>query len=95
MPLQRRLPKRGFTNPHRTEYAVVNVSDLERFDEGAEITPDVLLEARVVRDMKDGVAVLGDGDLSKRLIVKAHRFSRSAAEKIKAAGGEAEVIQRA
>ncbi|HHY38798.1 MAG TPA: 50S ribosomal protein L15 [Clostridia bacterium] len=93
MPLQRRLPKRGFTNAvHKTEYAVVNVGDLERFGEETIVTPEMLLELRIVRDMKDGVKVLGDGEITKPLTVKAHAFSDQARRKIEAAGGKAEVI---
>ena len=93
MPLQRRLPKRGFHNIFKKEYAVVNVSALEKFEEGAVITPAELIEMGLVKKVGDGVKVLGDGDLSKSFIVKAHKFSESAAEKIRSAGGEVEVIQ--
>jgi len=93
MPLQRRLPKRGFHNIFKKEYAVVNVSALEKFEEGAVITPAELIEMGLVKKVGDGVKVLGDGDLSKALTVKAHKFSESAAEKIRSAGGEVEVIQ--
>ncbi|MEW6243229.1 MAG: 50S ribosomal protein L15 [Bacillota bacterium] len=93
MPLQRRLPKRGFSNyPFRKVYAVVNLNDLDMFDEGTEVTPELLSEHKLVRDMKDGVKILGNGALTKSLTVKAHAFSKSAAEKIEAAGGKAEVI---
>lgn len=92
MPLQRRLPKRGFTNRFRTEYALVNVEDLNRFEAGTEVTPELLLETRIVRQPKDGIKILGTGDLTVALTVKAHRFSQTAAEKIAAAGGKAEVI---
>jgi large subunit ribosomal protein L15 len=93
MPLQRRLPKRGFHNIFKKEYAVVNVSSLEKFEEGAIITPAELIEMGLVKKVGDGVKVLGDGDLSKAFTVKAHKFSESAAEKIRSAGGEVEVIQ--
>jgi LSU ribosomal protein L15P len=93
MPLQRRLPKRGFTNAvHKTEYAVINVGDLERFDGETVVTPEVLRELRIIKKMKDGVKVLGDGEITKPLIVKAHAFSDQARRKIEEAGGKAEVI---
>ncbi|MGB0088365.1 MAG: 50S ribosomal protein L15 [Planifilum fulgidum] len=91
-PLYRRLPKRGFTNPNRKEYAVINVEDLNRFDEGTVVTPDLLKEQGVVKNLKDGLKVLGDGDLTVKLTVKAHKFSRTAEEKIAAAGGATEVL---
>jgi large subunit ribosomal protein L15 len=90
MPLHRRIPKRGFTNIFRTEFAIVNVGDLARFTE--EITPELLLREGVVRKLHSGLKVLGDGDLTRPIVVHAHRFSRSAREKIAAAGGRAEVI---
>jgi len=93
MPLTRRLPKRGFTNTFRRTYALVNVRTLEkRFEAGSEVTPQVLLERGVIAALRDGVKVLGDGDLKKALTVQAHRFSKSAAEKIAAAGGKVVVI---
>jgi len=92
MPLQRRLPRRGFTNPTRKEYAVVNVEDLNRFEDGAVVTPEVLLESRLVRDQRDGIKILAEGELERSLTVRAHKFSRSAREKIEAAGGAVEVI---
>ncbi|AEM79585.1 LSU ribosomal protein L15P [Thermoanaerobacter thermohydrosulfuricus] len=93
MPLTRRLPKRGFTNIFKKEYAIVNVGTLEeRFEDGAVITPEVLIESGIIKDVKDGVKILGDGDLSKKFTVKAHKFSQSAIEKIQAVGGKAEVI---
>ena len=91
-PLYRRLPKRGFTNPNRKEYAVINVEDLNRFEEGTVVTPELLKEKGVVKNLKDGLKVLGDGDLTVKLTVKAHKFSRTAAEKIAAAGGATEVL---
>jgi large subunit ribosomal protein L15 len=94
MPLHRRVPKRGFHNLFRTEYAVVNLDTLgEVFDAGSEVTPDVLRERGLVRHATAPVKVLGRGELSKKLTVRAHKFSGSAAEKIAAAGGVAEVIQ--
>lgn len=92
MPLQRRLPKRGFTNKFRTTYALVNVEDLNRFDAGTEVTPELLLQTRLVRQPKDGIKILGNGELTVALTVRAHKFSQSAAEKIASAGGKAEVI---
>lgn len=93
MPLTRRLPKRGFTNVFRKTYALVNLRTLEqRFEAGSEVTPQVLLERGVIAALRDGVKVLGDGDLTKALTVQAHRFSKSAAEKIAAAGGKAVLI---
>lgn len=93
MPLQRRMPKRGFTNaPFKKEIVSVNLDKLNRFDNGAEVTPQALLEARVIRKTGDGVKILGYGSLEKSLTVKAHAFSKSAVEKIQSAGGKAEVI---
>ena len=93
MPLHRRVPKRGFHNPFRVEYAVVNLDTLaERFDEGAEVTPELLRERRVVRESRALVKILGRGELSKKLIVKAHRFSARASQAIEAAGGRAELL---
>lgn len=93
MPLTRRIPKRGFTNIFKKEYSIVNVGTLEeRFEDGAEITPEVLIEKGIIKDVKDGVKILGDGELTKKLTVKAHKFSQSAVEKIQAVGGKAEVI---
>ncbi|MFA5536613.1 MAG: 50S ribosomal protein L15 [Bacillota bacterium] len=92
MPLQRRLPKRGFTNIFKKEIVTVNVEELNRFEEGSEVTPTALMEARVIKGIKDGVKLLGNGNLEKPLTVKAHSFSKQAQEKIEAAGGKAEVI---
>ena len=92
MPLQRRLPKRGFTPLTRTRYALVNLTDLSRFDDGSEVTPAELFEAGLIRKATDLVKVLSDGELSVKLTIKAHKFSKAAAEKISAAGGTAEVI---
>ncbi len=91
LPLIKRMPtKRGFHNPHRVEYAEVNVSKLETaFAGGAEITPDALVKARVVRDLKKPIKVLGEGDLTKALTVTANKFTASARQKIEAAGGKA------
>lgn len=92
MPLYRRLPKRGFTNIFKKEIISVNVEQLNRFDGGTEVTPALLVESGVVKAIKDGIKILGNGKLEKPLTVKAHRFSRQAQEKIEAAGGRAEVI---
>ncbi|MGE5453567.1 MAG: 50S ribosomal protein L15 [Methylocystaceae bacterium] len=92
MPLQRRLPKRGFTNIFKKEWAIVNVKDLNVFDNGTEVTPELLMEQGLVRKMVDGVKILGDGDLEKQLTVKAHKISGAAEAKITAQGGRVEVI---
>ena len=92
MPLARRLPKRGFKNIFGTTYAPVNVSALNRFEDGTEVTTELLLESGVVSREKDGIKILGNGDITKKLTVKAAAFSASAKEKIEAAGGKAEVI---
>ncbi|HEU5163199.1 MAG TPA: 50S ribosomal protein L15 [Thermoanaerobaculia bacterium] len=93
MPLQRRLPKRGFTNIFRTSYAVLNLSDLEeRFEAGATVDRDALKKAGLLRGARK-VKVLGDGDLTKKLNVHADKFSKSAREKIEAAGGSCQVAQ--
>lgn len=92
MPLYRRIPKRGFTNIFGTTYTTLNVEDLNRFEEGTEVTSAMLVELGVLKQVKDGVKILGDGELKKSLTVKAHKFSKTAVEKIEAAGGKAEVI---
>ena len=92
MPLQRRMPKRGFTNIFRTEYAIVNLSDLEKLGGAAPITPEVLIASGLIRSIRAGVKVLGNGEVKSKLVVKAHKFSKSALSKIQAAGGQAEVI---
>ena len=92
MPLYRRLPKRGFNNKWAKEYAEVNVKDLNRFEDGTEVDLGVLLAAGLVGKQLDGLKVLGNGELSKKLTVKAEKFSKSAVEKIEKAGGKAEVI---
>lgn len=91
-PLFRRLPKRGFTNINRKEYAVVNLDVLNRFEDGAEVTPVALIEAGIVKNEKAGIKVLGNGSLTKKLTVKAAKFSKAAEEAIVAAGGSIEVI---
>ncbi|AYU55842.1 50S ribosomal protein L15 [Staphylococcus debuckii] len=92
LPLFRRLPKRGFTNINRKEFAVVNLEQLNRFEEGTEVTHELLIETGVVKNAKAGIKVLGNGSLEKKLTVKAHKFSASAAEAIDAKGGAHEVI---
>ena len=91
-PLARRLPKRGFKNINRKEYAVVNLTQLNNFDNEAEVNPTVLKEMGLVKDAKDGIKVLGEGELEKKLTVKAHKFSKSALARIEKAGGVAEVL---
>ena len=92
MPLYRRLPKRGFTNHWAKEYAEVNVKDLNRFENDTVVDFELLLQSGLVKQVKDGVKVLGNGELEKKLTVKAEKFSKSAAEKIEKAGGKVEVI---
>ena len=92
MPLYRRLPKRGFKNIFAKEYAEVNVSSLNRFEDGAVVDPVTLIEEGILKNVFDGVRILGDGELTKKLTVKANGFTKSAENKIKAAGGEVEVI---
>ncbi|SDI07343.1 LSU ribosomal protein L15P [Alteribacillus persepolensis] len=91
-PIYKRLPKRGFTNPTRKEFAIVNVETLNRFDAGTEVTPELLLKEGVISKSKDGIKVLGNGNLEKELHVKADKFSASAVKAIEAAGGKTEVI---
>ena len=92
MPLYRQIPKRGFTNINRKEYAIVNLTALNKFDDGAEVTPQVLMESGLVKNLKSGVKVLGSGKLEKKLTVKANKFSASAVSAIEAAGGKTEVM---
>ena len=92
MPLYRQMPKRGFSNINRKEYAIVNLTTLNRFDDGAEVTPAVLLENGVSKNVKSGVKILGNGKLTKKLTVKANKFSASAVKAIEAAGGKTEVM---
>jgi large subunit ribosomal protein L15 len=94
MPLIRRLPKRGFTNIFKKDYAIINVETLERFESGQEVTPALLVSKGLLRARSDGVKVLGTGALTKALTVHAHKFSQSAAAKIEAAGGKVQVIER-
>jgi large subunit ribosomal protein L15 len=92
MPLFQRLPKRGFSNINRKEFAIVNLDALNRFEEGTEITPELLLEEGIVSKLNSGIKVLGKGAIEKKLTVKAHKFSASAKEAIETAGGKTEVI---
>ncbi|KRL84826.1 50S ribosomal protein L15 [Ligilactobacillus apodemi] len=92
MPLFRRMPKRGFNNINRKEYAIVNLETLNKFEDGAEVTPALMVEAGIVKNEKDGIKVLGNGELNKKLTVKANKFSASAKAAIEAAGGQAEVM---
>lgn len=92
MPLYRRLPKRGFTNIFAKEFAIVNIEELNMFEDNTEVTPQLLLQEGIIKKELDGVKILGDGELSKKLVVKASKFSKSATEKIQAAGGKVEVI---
>jgi large subunit ribosomal protein L15 len=92
MPLFQRLPKRGFTNINRKDFAIVNLETLNNFDEGTEVTPELLLETGTISKVKTGVKILGNGKLEKKLTVKAHKFSASAKDAIEAAGGQTEVI---
>ena len=92
MPLFRRMPKRGFNNINRKEYAIVNLETLNKFEDGAEVTPALMVEAGIVKNEKDGIKVLGNGELNKKLTVKANKFSASAKAAIEAAGGHAEVM---
>jgi len=93
MPLHRRLPKRGFSAPFSKEFSVVNVESLNIFSAGATVTPEDLLGRGIVRTPRDGVKILGDGELKVALTVRAHAFSKSAQEKIASAGGKAEILQ--
>ncbi len=93
LPLFRRLPKRGFSNAKfKTVYAVINLSDLNKFEDGAIVTPEILKEMGILKNQLDGVKVLGNGKLEKKLTVKAHRFSKTAIEEIEKMGGKAEVM---
>lgn len=92
MPLYRRLPKRGFKNIFANEYAEVNVSQLNRFEDGATVDPVALIESGILKNVRDGVRVLGNGELTKQLTVRANGFTKTAESKITAAGGKVEVI---
>ncbi|MBM6812277.1 50S ribosomal protein L15 [Limosilactobacillus reuteri] len=92
MPLYRQIPKRGFTNINRKEYAIVNLASLNKFDDGTEVTPQLLMESGLVKNLKSGIKILGNGKLEKKLTVKANKFSASAVSAIEAAGGKTEVM---
>lgn len=92
MPLYRRVPKRGFTNIFGTDYAAVNVERLEIFNDGDEVTAEALINAGIIKKTLDGIKIMGNGELTKKLTVKANKFTASAKEKIEAIGGKAEVI---
>lgn len=92
MPLFQRLPKRGFTNINRKEYAIVNLDTLNLFEEGTEVTPELLIETGVVSKQKSGIKILAKGTIEKKLTVRAHKFSAAAKEAIEAAGGQTEVM---
>ena len=96
MPLHRRVPKRGFSNAHfRKEFTEVNLGRLEVFEAGTIVTPEILITRGIIKKMRDGLKVLGDGELTKALTVRAHKFSARASEKITTLGGKAEVIEKA
>ncbi len=93
LPLYRRLPKRGFSNAmFKKTYAVINVSDLNMFEDGTEVTPELLFEMGIIKKQLSGIKVLGNGELTKKLTVRAHKFSNEAKKKIETAGGKAEVM---
>ena len=92
MPLTMRLPKRGFTNIFRKEYVAINVDRLEIFEDGMVVTPVEMIQYGVIKNVEDGVKILGNGEITKKLTVQANKFSESAKQKIEAAGGKAEVI---
>jgi len=92
MPLQRRLPKRGFTPLTKKVYSLVNLRQLENFESGSTVNAEALIAAGMIKGVADGIKILGDGELTKKLTVQAHKFSKSAQEKIVSAGGKAEVI---
>lgn len=92
MPLQRRIPKRGFVNIFATKYATIKVSDLNKFEDGAVVDVEAIVEAGLIKKTLDGIKILGDGELQKKLTVQVKAFSASAKQKIEAAGGKAEVI---
>jgi large subunit ribosomal protein L15 len=92
MPLQRRIPKRGFKNIFRTEYAIVNLDTIDAMKDDAVVTPELLVEKGVIKDVKDGIKVLGNGSIQRPVTIKAHAFSAAATAKIEAAGGKTEVI---
>jgi len=93
LPLHRRVPKRGFTNIFRKEYAIINLKDLSHFESGTSLSPDLLWEQGMIKHRHDLVKILGEGEITQPLTIRAHKFSRSALQKIEAAGGRAEVIE--
>ena len=95
MPLYRRLPKRGFKNVTAIKYSEINVSTLNKFEDGAEVTPELLKASGLIKKLEDGVSVMGNGEITKKLTVNANRFTKTAKEKIEAAGGKAIVITNA
>ena len=92
MPLKRRLPKRGFTNIFKKKYAVVNVRDLSRFEEGTVVDEKALVHSGLIKSVYDGIKVLGDGEIQRPLTLKVHKWTKTAREKIEAAGGKVEVV---
>ena len=92
MPLYRQIPKRGFTNINRKEYAIVNLASLNKFDDGTEVTPQLLMESGLVKNLKSDIKILASGKLEKKLTVKANKFSASAVSAIEAGGGKTEVM---
>ncbi|MDE2924992.1 MAG: 50S ribosomal protein L15 [Acidobacteriota bacterium] len=92
MPLYRRIPKRGFKNPFRKRFAVINVRDLNRFEDGTAVGPEQLMERGMIKKLGDGLRILGEGELERKLTVRAHHLSQSAREKIEQAGGNVEVL---
>ena len=92
MPLSRRVPKRGFRNVFRKRYAIINVEQLNRFNDGETITPERLIEDGLIKKIMNGLKILSKGEMNKKIIVKAHKFSKEAINKIESAGGKAEVI---
>jgi large subunit ribosomal protein L15 len=92
MPLHRRLPKRGFTNIFRKEYLAINLEKLSRFEAGATVNPEILKSLGIIKNLQDGLKILGDGELQHALHIRAHKFSKSAIEKIQKVGGTIEVI---
>ena len=93
MPLYRRIPKRGFKNVLAIRYSEINVSTLNKFEDGAEVTPELLKASGLIKKLEDGVSVMGNGEITKKLTVNAHRFTKTAKEKIEKAGGKAVVIK--
>ncbi|NLN48527.1 MAG: 50S ribosomal protein L15 [Clostridiales bacterium] len=92
MPLYRRIPKRGFTNIFKKEYVIINISELKVFENGTEVTPELLKEKGLIKNLNSEIKILGDGEITKELTVKAHKFSKTAIERITASGGKVEVI---